>query len=157
MSLIISSSTFMHGREISARHTCDGLNISPPLSWTGVPAGTKSLALIVDDPDAPDPNAPRMTWVHWVLYNIPPDTHGLPEHTTMEVLPPGTLQGMNDWKHPGYEGPCPPIGTHRYYYKLFALDVVLPDLRFPAKAALKNAMQDHILARSELVGRYQRR
>jgi len=156
MSLIITSPSFMHGREIPARHTCDGLNVSPPLSWTGVPAGTKSLALIVDDPDAPDPNAPRMTWVHWVLYNIPPSASGLPENAMMDVLPSGALQGMNDWKHLGYEGACPPIGTHRYYHKLYALDVVLPDLRFPAKAALEKAMQGHILARAELVGRYQR-
>lgn len=157
MSLVITSPSFMQDRAISSRHTCDGLNVSPPLSWTGVPAGTKSLALIVDDPDAPDPDAPRMTWVHWVLYNIPPDTNGLPESATIEILPPGTLQGMNDWKRPGYEGPCPPIGSHRYYHKLFALDVVLPDMELPTKAVLEKAMQSHILARSELIGRYQRR
>lgn len=157
MSLTITSPSFMHDRAISPRHTCDGLNISPPLAWTGVPSGTKSLALIVDDPDAPDPDAPRMTWVHWVLYNISPDTNGLPESATAASLPPGTLQGMNDWKRSGYEGPCPPIGSHRYYHKLYALNAVLPDLQHPTKAALEKAMQGHILARCELIGRYQRR
>lgn len=156
MPLIIISPSFTHGRMIPARHTCDGVNISPPLAWTAVPAGTKSLALIVDDPDAPNPEAPRMTWVHWVLYNIPPDTDGLPESTAAEGLPQGTLQGLNDWHDTGYQGPCPPIGKHRYFFKLYALDTLLPDLRHPTKAVLEKAMQDHVLARSELIGLYQR-
>ena len=156
MPMIIMSLSFKHDGAIPARHTCDGLNISPLLTWTGVPAGSKSLALIVDDPDAPDPEAPRMTWVHWVIYNIPPDSHGLPETTAAEGLPPGTLQGLNDWHHTGYEGPCPPIGKHRYFFKLYALDTLLPDLKRPTKAALEKAMQGHIIARSQLVGRYQR-
>src|ERR1035437_6418845 len=131
MSLIIMSPSFMHDRVIPSRHTCDGLNISPPLAWTGVPVGTKSLSLIVDDPDAPDPAAPRMTWVHWLLYNLPADCTGLPE--AVKILPEGTLEGLNDWKRTGYGGPCPPIGRHRYYHKLYALDVVLPELQKPDK------------------------
>jgi Raf kinase inhibitor-like YbhB/YbcL family protein len=156
MTMTIQSSSFHHNGEIPFRHTCDGQNISPALSWTGVPAGTKSLALIVDDPDAPDPSAPRMIWVHWVLYNIPAGTKGLPESVAAKDLPSGVLQGTNDWQHTGYEGPCPPVGSHRYYHKLFALDVVLPDLKHPTKAALEKAMQGHIIARSSLIGLYRR-
>lgn len=156
MPLIVTSPAFMHNRAIPARHTCDGLNISPMLRWTGIPAGTKSLVLIVDDPDAPDPGAPQMTWVHWVVYNIPPGTGGLPETMSAEGLPPETLQGLNDWQHAGYQGPCPPIGKHRYFFKLYALDVMLPDMKHPTKAALEKAMQSHVLAHSNLVGLYQR-
>jgi len=157
MPMIITTPSFKRDGDIPARHTCDGLNISPVIEWSGVPAGTKSLALIVDDPDAPDPEAPRMTWVHWVVYNIPPDTNGLPESFTAEGLHSGTMQGLNDWHRTGYQGPCPPIGKHRYYFKLFALDIVLPDLKSPAKSALEKAMHGHILARAELLGRYQRK
>lgn len=156
MSMIISSPSFMHDRTIPARHTCDGPDISPPLAWSGVPAGAKSLALIVDDPDAPDPAAPQRTWVHWVLYNITPDAGGLTEGVTAEDLPAGTLQGINDWRRTGYGGPCPPVGKHRYFFKLYALDTALPDLKKPAKAALEKAMQGHILAQAELIGLYQR-
>lgn len=156
MPLIITSRSFMHDRAIPARHTCDGPNISPPLAWSGVPVGAKSLALIVDDPDAPDPAAPKMTWVHWVLYNIPPDANALPEDIAAKDLPPGTMQGINDWHRTGYGGPCPPVGKHRYFFKLYALDTVLPYLKRPAKAALEKAMQGHVLAHSELVGLYQR-
>lgn len=157
MSLVIQSSSFRHNEVIPVHHTCDGKNVSPPLSWSGVPAGTKSLALIVDDPDAPDPAAPRMTWVHWVLYNIPPDINGLPENAAASGFPHGTLQGLNDWQHPRFEGPCPPTGRHRYYHKLFALNVVLPDLIHPSKAVLEKAMQGHILDHASLIGLYQRR
>jgi len=156
MPLIITSLSFMHDRAIPARHTCDGPNISPPLAWTGVPAGAKSLALIVDDPDAPDPAAPKMTWVHWVLYNIPPDAKALTDGIAAKDLPSGTLQGINDWRSTGYGGPCPPVGKHRYFFKLYALDTVLPDLRHPAKAALEKAMHGHVLAHSDLVGLYKR-
>jgi Raf kinase inhibitor-like YbhB/YbcL family protein len=156
MPLIITSPSLMYKGAIPARHTCDGENISPPLNWTGVPACTKSLALIVDDPDAPNPDAPRMIWVHWVLYNIPPDANGLPESTLAEAPLPGTLQGLNDWQHTGYQGPCPPIGKHRYFFKLYALDTLLPDLQRPNKAALEKAMRGHILVQAELVGLYQR-
>jgi len=121
-----------------------------------VPANAKSLALIVDDPDAPDPAAPRMVWVHWVLYNLPPGVAGLPEGVAPRDLPEGARQGVNDWKRVGYGGPCPPIGRHRYFHKLYALDTVLPDLGAPTKAKLAKAMQGHILAEVELIGTYQR-
>ena len=154
--MIITSPSFIHKGEIPARHTCDGKDVSPRLEWTGVPAGTKSLVLIVDDPDAPNPEAPRMTWVHWVLYDIPADIDSLPENTTTAGLPHGTLPGLNDWHRTNYQGPCPPIGKHRYFFKLYALDIVLPDLHRPTKPALEKAMEGHVLARSELVGLYQR-
>ena len=156
MSLIITSPSFIYKGVIPPRYTCDGVNISPPLAWSGVPVGTKSLALVVDDPDAPDPAAPKMTWVHWVLYNISPDASGLTEGVAVKNLPAGTLQGINDWQRTGYGGPCPPVGKHRYFFKIYALDSVLPDLKQPAKAALGKAMQGHVLAQSELVGLYQR-
>lgn len=108
MSMTITSPSFMSDGVIPARHTCDGKNVSPALAWHGVPSEAKSLVLIVDDPDAPDPAAPRMTWVHWVLYNLPVGADGLPEGIVAEKLPTGTLQGLNDWQHPGYGGPCPP-------------------------------------------------
>ncbi|HEU0233533.1 MAG TPA: YbhB/YbcL family Raf kinase inhibitor-like protein [Gallionella sp.] len=156
MPLIIKSPSFMQDGVIPVRHTCDGPDISPPLAWSGVPAGAKSLVLIVDDPDAPDPASPKMTWVHWVLYNISPDANGLTEGIAVKGLPAGTLQGVNDWQRIGYGGPCPPVGKHRYFFKLYALDTVLPDMKHPAKAVLEKAMQGHVLARSELIGLYQR-
>lgn len=152
--LTFTSPSFAHDGAIPARHTCDGQNVSPALSWDNVPAGTKSLALIVDDPDAPDPADPRGTWVHWVLYNMPPDMRGLPEGVAATALPQGTLQGINDWQRAGYRGPCPPVGNHRYFFKLFALNVVLPNLNQPTSAMLEQAMQGHVIARGELVGRY---
>jgi Raf kinase inhibitor-like YbhB/YbcL family protein len=155
--LALASASFVHNGTIPARHTCDGVNVSPALHWDNIPAGTRSLALIVDDPDAPDPADPRMTWVHWVLYNIPPDTRELHEGVAATALPKGTLQGINDWQRPGYRGPCPPVGNHRYFFKLFALDTVLPNLNQPTSAMLEQAMQGHILARADLVGRYQHR
>lgn len=156
MSLNIRSPSFAHNGAIPARYTCDGKNISPPLEWAGLPDGTRSLALIVDDPDAPDPAAPRTTWVHWVLYNIPPDSKGLRESAEFAGLPPGTLQGINDWHRTGYGGPCPPIGRHRYFFKLYALDVLLADLANPAKPVLEKATRGHVLGHAELVGLYQR-
>ncbi len=156
MSLTLSSAAFQHMGMMARRHSCDGADLSPALSWTGVPANAQSLVLIVDDPDAPDPQAPKMIWVHWLLYNLPPQTDQLPEGIAASQLPPGTLQGLNDWRRTGYGGPCPPIGRHRYFHKLFALDARLPDLKNPDKAALERAMQGHILARAELVGLYQR-
>jgi Raf kinase inhibitor-like YbhB/YbcL family protein len=152
----IESSAFPHGGEIPRRHTCDDQDVSPPLAWRDVPAEARSLVLIVDDPDAPDPAAPRMTWVHWVLYDIPPDAPGLPEGATAATLPAGTREGLNDWKRTGYGGPCPPIGRHRYFHKLYALDTVLPDLGRPTKAQLEQAMRPHVIASAELVGTYRR-
>jgi len=156
MSLTITSSAFSQNGEISGKYTCDGKDVSPPLAWSGLPAGTKSLALIVDDPDAPDPAAPKMTWAHWVLYNIPPGATGLPEGVKSGDLPKGTKEGLNDWKRTGYGGPCPPIGRHRYFLKLYALDVVLPDLGKATKQEVETAMKGHILASAELVGTYKR-
>lgn len=156
MTLTITSTAFSHNGAIPARYTCDGRDISPSLAWSGLLAGAKSLVLIVDDPDAPDPKAPKMTWVHWVLYNIPPEAAGLPEQVTAAQLPAGTREGRNDWGRTGYGGPCPPIGRHRYFHKLHALDIVLPDLGHPTKARLEQAMQGHIMASAELVGTYQR-
>ena len=156
MTLTLTSPAFTHNGPVPARLTCDGRDLSPELRWSNVPTGTQSLALIVDDPDAPDPAAPRMTWVHWVLYNLSPATAGLPEGVAVRDLPSGTRQGVNDWGRTGYGGPCPPIGRHRYFHKLYALDTVLPDLRQPTKAALEQAMAGHVLASVELVGTYQR-
>jgi hypothetical protein len=154
----LSSSAFARNTDIPSQHTCEGSDQSPPLAWSGVPAGTKSLALIVDDPDAPDPAAPKMTWVHWVLYNLPPGTSRLEAGKSRPSdLPPGTREGLNDWKRTGYGGPCPPIGRHRYVHKLYALDTVLPVLQPATKAALEKAMQGHILAQGELVGYYKKK
>jgi Raf kinase inhibitor-like YbhB/YbcL family protein len=156
MPFTLTSAAFEAGHNIPAIHTCDGKDVSPPLSWTGVPVAAKSLALIVDDPDAPDPAAPQRTWVHWVLYNIPVSAAGLPQGVQSKNLPAGTREGINDWKRTGYGGPCPPIGRHRYIHKLYALDVVLPHLDNPTKAQLEETMQGHIIERTELVGLYQR-
>ncbi|MBI1815152.1 MAG: YbhB/YbcL family Raf kinase inhibitor-like protein [Deltaproteobacteria bacterium] len=155
MALSLTSSAFTNGGEIPRIHTCDGNDVSPSLTWSGVPAGARSLALIVDDPDAPDPAAPKMTWVHWVLYNIPASASGLPQGVTANDLPVGTKQGLNDWKRTGYGGPCPPIGRHRYFHKLYALDTVLGGLDTATKAQLEAAMKGHVVARAELVGTYQ--
>jgi Raf kinase inhibitor-like YbhB/YbcL family protein len=157
MSLTITSTAFAPEGAIPSLYTCEGKDISPPLAWSGAPAAAKSFALIVDDPDAPDPAAPKMTWVHWVLYNIPPAASGLREGVQASALPPGTREGVNDWGRTGYGGPCPPIGRHRYFHKLYALDTVLPDLKRPNKAALEKAMQGHILAQAVLIGTYQKR
>ncbi len=157
MSLTITSTAFGANEPIPSLHTCEGRDVSPPLAFAGVPAGTRSLALIVDDPDAPDPAAPRMTWVHWVLYNLPAQCAGLPEAVDGKRLPQGAREGQNDWKRTGYGGPCPPIGRHRYFFTLYALDTVLPDLGRPAKSALEKAMHGHVLAQATLIGTYQKR
>ena len=150
----LASSAFAHNGAIPKKHTCDGDDSSPPLSWSGVPAQAKSLVLIVDDPDAPDPAAPKMTWVHWVLYNLPPSAGGLAEG--VKSLPTGTAEGTNDWQRTGYGGPCPPVGRHRYFHKLYALDTVIQGLSRPNKAGIERAMQGHVIARAELIGTYQR-
>ena len=152
----LTSPSFSPGAEIPSRHTCDGEDVSPALAWSGAPKETKSFALIVDDPDAPDPRAPKTVWVHWVLYDLPAGTDSLPPGLTARTLPKGAREGLNDWKQAGWRGPCPPIGRHRYFHKLFALDAVLPDLGRPTKAQLEKAMEGHVLARAELVGTYQR-
>lgn len=156
MSMTLKSPAFSHLEEIPKTFTCDGDDISPTLTWSGLPQNTKSLVLIVDDPDAPDPAKPKMTWVHWLLYNIPPEALGLQENISAAKLPGGTQEGMNDWKRTGYGGPCPPIGRHRYFHKLYALDIILPDLQKPDKARLEKAMAGHIISETELIGTYQR-
>ena len=133
MALLLSSAAFTPEGAIPSRYTCDGDDISPPLQWSGAPAGTKSFVLIVDDPDAPDPAAPKMTWVHWLLYNLPASTSGLPEGMRTSALPAGTREGVSDFRRTGYGGPCPPVGRHRYFFKLYALDTELPDLKQPDK------------------------
>jgi hypothetical protein len=152
--LRLSSPAFLHEGRIPSLYTCEGRDVSPPLAWSGVPAGTRSLVLIVDDPDAPDPAAPKTTWVHWVLFNLPPASSGLPQDA--RALPPGTGQGLNDWKRSGYGGPCPPVGRHRYFHKLYALDAELSFASPPRKAEVEAAMRGHVLAEALLRGSYQK-
>jgi len=152
--MTITSPAFTAGASIPTVYTCEGNDISPALAWAGVPAEAKSLALIVDDPDAPDPAKPKMVYVHWVLYNLPPNSTGLAE--AISQLPPGTREGTNDWKRTSYGGPCPPIGRHRYFFKLYALDCVLPDLGPATKPELLRAIDGHIVEQAELMGTYQK-
>jgi Raf kinase inhibitor-like YbhB/YbcL family protein len=156
MSMTITSPAFGNNDAIPARFTCCGSDISPPLQWSGVPSSAKSLTLIVDDPDAPDPAAPKMTWVHWVLYNMPPYCDGLSEDVLANTLPEGTAQGSNDWHHTGYGGPCPPIGKHRYFFKLYALDTVLKPTKNATKAQVEKAMQGHVIESAELMGTFEK-
>jgi hypothetical protein len=156
MALTLNSSAFAPNGAIPKIYTCEGSDISPPLAWSGAPQGTKSLVLIVDDPDAPDPAAPKLTWVHWVLYNIPPGVTALAENEKKTGVPKGSLPALNDWKKTGYGGPCPPVGRHRYFHKLYALDTVLPDLKRPNKAQVLEAMKGHVLAETQLIGTYQK-
>lgn len=154
MTFSIRSSAFQADSAIPLKYTCEGEDLSPPLEWSHLPEGTKSLALIVDDPDAPDPKAPTRTYVHWVLYNIPTTANRLQEAVTSKDLPTGTQEGMNDWHRTGYGGPCPPIGEHRYFFKLYALDSLLPELSQPTKSQLEKAMEGKILAQAQLMGTY---
>ena len=156
MALILTSPVFASNGAIPKQFTCEGADISPPVRWSGAPQGTKSFALIIDDPDAPDPRAPKMTWVHWVVYDIPDDVTGLAEGAAKSGLPAGAQLGLNDWKRGDYGGPCPPIGRHRYFHKLYALDTVLPDLGHATKARLLDAMKGHVAAEAQLVGTYQK-
>ena len=156
VALALRSDSFDAGGEIPAVHTCEGANRSPHLGWAGAPEGTRSLALIVDDPDAPDPQAPKMTWVPWVVYNLPPETAELRAGSGGDDLPAGSFEGLNDWRRTGYGGPCPPIGRHRYFHKLYALDTKLPAHEGATKQWLEQAMAGHILAQAELVGTYQK-
>ncbi len=154
MAMTLNSSAFQQNGHIPLKYTCEGENVSPPLAWEGVPSGAKSLVLIIDDPDAPDPKAPKMVWVHWVVYNIPPDIKSLPENARR--LPHGAIAGLNDFKKTEYGGPCPPSGLHRYFHKLYALDITL-DLKGPAtKSQVERAIQGHVLTNAELVGTYQK-
>ena len=156
MALVIKSTAFGANGGIPIKHTCEDVDLSPALEWSGVPPRAKSLALIVDDPDAPDPLAPKMVYVHWVLYDLPPSTTGLPEGATAATLPKGTREGKNDWGKSGYMGPCPPIGRHRYFFKLYALDTLLDRVSAGAtKAELEAAMKGHIIEQAEVVGTYQ--
>ena len=154
MVFAIMSPSFADQAEIPIQYTCEGKDIAPPLAWTDVPAGTKSLAIIVDDPDAPDPRAPRMTWAHWVVLDIPRTATGLPEGG---ALPPGSRAGKNDWKRTAYNGPCPPIGRHRYFFKLYALDTGFPELMAPTKAELEAVMRGHVVGHAQLVGMYEKK
>jgi Raf kinase inhibitor-like YbhB/YbcL family protein len=160
MTMTIDSPAFADHAEIPSKFTCESgseTGASPQLRFRGVPADAKSLVLIVDDPDAPDPRAPKMTWVHWVLYDMPPSASDLAEAVSPERLPPGTREGVNDWKKTGWGGPCPPIGRHRYFFKLYALDTMLGKLPHGTKAEVEKAMQGHIRAQAELVGTYEKK
>jgi Raf kinase inhibitor-like YbhB/YbcL family protein len=150
----ISSLAFQHQDPINPRYTCEGEDISPALQWRNTPQGTKSLALIAEDPDAPNPKAPKTIWVHWVLYNISPAITSLPEG--LKALSTGVKVGINGWKRAQYNGPCPPVGRHRYFFNLYALDRLLPDLHQPTKQQLEKAMEGHILAQATLMGTYQK-
>jgi Raf kinase inhibitor-like YbhB/YbcL family protein len=154
--LSITSSAFAAGQAIPKKYTCEGGDRSPPLAWSGAPSGTKTFALIVDDPDAPDPAAPKMTYVHWVLYNVPAATVQLAEGASGTALPAGAGEGRNDFGRTNYGGPCPPIGRHRYFFKLYALDIELPAGKANDKPALEAAMKGHVLAHAELMGTYQK-
>lgn len=156
MGFTLRSSAFKPNGEIPKVHTGDGKDLSPPLAWSDAPEGTKDFALIVDDPDAPDPAAPKMVWVHWVVYDLPASTTALAEGMTASSLPKGAHQGLNDWKKAGWRGPDPPVGRHRYVFKLYALDAALGDLETPDKAALEKAMKGHVLGTAELIGTYSR-
>ena len=153
MDIRITSTAFADGQPIPQRFTCQGTDVSPPLAWTGVPANTKNLALICDDPDAPSGD-----WVHWVLYGLPPATTDLAEKVApTPQLPGGARQGSNDFQRIGYGGPCPPIGRHRYFHKLYALDTTLGDRGRLSKADVLAAMKDHVIRQAELVGTYERK
>jgi Raf kinase inhibitor-like YbhB/YbcL family protein len=153
MTLELTSSAFVTSGAVPKEHTCDGRNTPPPLEWSGAPAGTASFALIVDDPDAPDPKAPKRTYVHWVAYDI---SKSMTRLGGGDVRPGDVREGLNDAKTRGYTGPCPPIGRHRYFFKLYALDVVLGDLGETTKSDLEQAMRGHVLEHAELIGTYQR-
>lgn len=155
MTLSLQSSAFRDAQAMPERFTCEGANVSPPLAWSGDTSAAKSFALIVDDPDAPDPAAPKTTWVHWVVWDLPATTSALSEGGP---LPPGARVGLNDWKRADYGGPCPPVGRHRYFHKLYALDVVLGELGPRAgKAELEAAMRGHVVGTASLIGTYQKR
>jgi Raf kinase inhibitor-like YbhB/YbcL family protein len=153
MDIKVTSSAFPADGMIPAKYTCDGADVSPPLKWDSVPDGTKSIALVSDDPDAP-----MGTWVHWVLFNLPADAGELPENVPTDgTLPNGVKQGTTDFGRTGYGGPCPPSGTHRYFFKIYALDTMLDLPAGARKSDLLRAMENHILAEGQLMGKYKRR
>lgn len=154
MTFHLTSPSFAHEQPIPPRHTSDGEDVSPPLRWTDPPAGARSFALVVHDPDAPDPRAPRRDWGHWVIYDLPPETRSLPEDVKAAGLPHGAREGKNDWGQIGWRGPSPPVGRHRYFFELHALDKVLPDLGTPSRHDLEAAMKGHVIATAALVGTY---
>jgi Raf kinase inhibitor-like YbhB/YbcL family protein len=153
MDLKVTSSAFEEGGLIPPKYTCDGADVSVPLKWENLPEATKSIALISDDPDAP-----MGTWVHWVLFNLPGETKELAENIPPDkTLPSGARQGTNDFRKIGYGGPCPPGGTHRYFFKVYALDGQIDLPAGATKQELLKAMQDHILGQGQLIGKYKRR
>ena len=156
MVMRIKSPAFGNEQSIPPRFTCDGEDVSPPLSWTGVPPEAQSLALVVEDPDAPDPKAAKRTFTHWIVYNLPPDSPGLPEDVTHDQLASGTLLGRSDFDRTRWEGPCPPWGEHRYFFKLYALDCRLPVAPELTRRALLSAIDGHVLEQAELMGTYQK-
>jgi Raf kinase inhibitor-like YbhB/YbcL family protein len=156
VSIKITSTAFQAGGSIPSKYTCEDRDLSPPLAWSGAPPGTKSFALIVDDPDAPDPAKPQRVYVHWVVYNLPAATVALAENASKKGLPKGAVQGKNDWGKAEYGGPCPPIGRHRYFFKLYALDTELTGLSSPTKGDLERVMKGHVLDSGELIGTYQK-
>jgi len=150
--MIITSSAFEEGAMIPSKYTCNGINVSPPLKWSSVPVGTKSFAIICDDPDAP-----TGTWVHWVIYNLPGNIYQLPENLPpLKILPNGASQGRNDFERTGYGGPCPPGGTHRYFFKIYCLSEELKVEVGVTKSELLKAMKRYILAEGQLMGKYKR-
>jgi Raf kinase inhibitor-like YbhB/YbcL family protein len=153
---VLRSPAFSDGGQIPIEYTCEGQDLVPPLSWTGIPKGTRTLALVIEDPDVPDPAAPKRTWVHWVVFGIPPGTDGISQGFAEQGPPPGAKQGLNDWKREAYGGPCPPIGRHRYFHTLYALDAELESLDKPTKSELETAMQGHILAKAVLMATYEK-
>lgn len=148
----LTSAAFKEGQPIPRQYTCDGVNVSPPLEWSGAPKAAKTIAIVVDDPDAP-----AGTWVHWVLYNLPAENIGLVENVpATETLKAGAFQGKNDFEKIGYGGPCPPSGTHRYFFKIYAVDGELPVKAGATKAELEKAMEGHVVSQGQLMGTYQR-
>lgn len=155
MALVLESPSFRHGQPIPHAHALDHGNVSPALRWHGEPDGTKSFLLVVEDPDAPDPAAPKRTWVHWIVYDLPAGAHALEEDASRAGLPDGAEQGLNDWDDPAWDGPKPPTGRHRYFFKLWALDRALPHRAYH-RADLARMIDGHVLDYAELVGTYAR-
>jgi Raf kinase inhibitor-like YbhB/YbcL family protein len=156
VSIKIRSTAFEPDGSIPSKYTCEDRDLSPPLGWSGAPPETKTFALIVDDPDAPDPAKPQRVYVHWVVYNLPATTVALLENASKKGMPKGAVQGKNDWGKAEYGGPCPPIGRHRYFFKLYALDIEPSGLSSPTKADLERAMKGHVIDSGELIGTYQK-